>query len=394
MVSSIKKSNLPSCQSWIEQFNPEDRTDARDLIDELIYIETSSVIDDLTSEIKKIIKDEEKVSIIPVREVSKDEVSYFDLIDKSKNPVFNMPNEPLGSEAITSNLVTRLRRGYGKSVVLEHNQKTKTYNTPSLSCMRAEKVKAIILVDDVIGSGKRTLEFFNFVYKHKTIKSWVSSGVIKIYILSYMATNKGITFLSENINKNLVKIIKINKCPTFYDSLNSSKFIQLCKRYANKNELYPLGFKDSFVKVFFEHSAPNNMPSILHKNIKIYKGKDENLLMLPNQWKALFPSRGIPRSLIVELSSSKNTKNMKQALRSLLKIMISLEITTLANLIKLTKIEKVHLKQYIKICVGLDILKVQGNNVSITNRTKNEYSALCISNKGIDINESFYYPNR
>ncbi len=394
IMNDIKTSSFPSCRNWIKQFRPEDRIDARNLIDELIYIETSCVIDELTSEIKKIIRDENKVSIIPVREVFDNEESYYDLIDKKLNPKTNISDEPLGSEAIISNLITRLRRGYGKSVVLEYNKTTKSNKSPSIFHMREEKVKALILVDDVIGSGKRTVEFFNFLYKNKTIKSWVSSGSLKVYIVCYMATKKGLNFVNKNIKKDLVEIISINNCPTFYDSYNSDKISELCERYANINEKKPLGFKSSFVKVIFEHSAPNNIPTILHKNVTQYKPNDTDLLNMPENWVALFPNRYIQSSFSRDMSISRSGISMKSDIKNLLHVMICIEKSNLESLVKLTKIQKIKLKHYLKFCDELDILNVNGNTVKITGRSKRELQALTNDKKVVDINKEFYYPIR
>jgi len=392
-MNNIKASNLPSCQNWIKQFSSEDKSDAKKLIDELIYIETSSVIDDLTSEIKKIIKEEKKVSIIPVREVLKNEVSYYNISDQNINPDMNIPDEPLGSEAIISNLITRLRRGYGKSVVLEKNALTKSNKSPSIFCMRKEKVKALILVDDVIGSGKRTVDFFNFLYKNKTIKSWVSSGALKIYIISYMATKQGLTFLEKNIRKGLVEIVCINNCPTFYDSDNCEKISELCKRYASLKDTYPLGFKESFVKVVFEHSAPNNMPSIFYKNIERYQAHDKELLNMPKNWCALFPNRYVQSSFIREMSVSRSNRTMRSAIRILLHVMTGIKESNIDSLVKLTQIEKVKLKHYLKVCNKLGVLDVEGNIVKATARSQKELLSLRNNTKLVDINKEFYYPN-
>ena len=393
-MNNIKTSNLPSCQNWIEQFSSEDKPDAKKLIDELIYIETSSVIDDLTSEIKKIIKEKKKVSIIPVREVLENEISYYNLSDPTINPDINIADEPLGSEAIISNLITRLRRGYGKSVVLERNKLTKSNKSPSISCMRKEKVKALILIDDVIGSGKRTVEFFDFLYRNRTIKSWVSSGALKIYIISYMATKQGLSFLEKNIKKGLVEIVCINNCPTFYDSANCKKISKLCQRYASLKETYPLGFKESFVKVVFEHSAPNNMPSIFYKNIEQYKAHDRELLNTPKNWVALFPSRYVQLTFIREMSVSRSGRTMKSAIKSLLHVMTGIKESNLNSLVKLTQIEKVKLKHYLKICNRLGMLDVEGNIVKATARSQKELLALEHNTKLVDINKELYYPRQ
>ncbi|MUJ21356.1 hypothetical protein [Aliivibrio fischeri] len=393
-MSNVRTSSLPSCQGWIEQFSPEDKLMAKKIIDELIYIETSSVIDDLVGEIKNILKKEGKVSIIPVREVLKSESSYYDLDDPQLNPTMNISVQPLGSEAIISNLITRLRRGYGKSVVLEFDKITKSNKSPSINYMRKEKVKALILVDDVIGSGKRTVDFFNFLYKNKTIKSWISRGYLNVYVVCYMATSNGLKFVDRNIKKGLVKVISINQCPTFYDSEYHDEIATLCERYADVKEQEPLGFRGSFAKVIFEHSAPNNIPTILYKNIDDYKANGLGLLKDSKNWIALFPNRFVSPSFVRDMAVSRSGASMQSDLAQLLHVMTSLKKSNIESLVRLTKIQKVKLKHYLRVCHNLGILNVNDSVVKTTSSSKYELRSLIKDKKHIDTNKDFYYPKK
>ncbi|HAX4856188.1 TPA: hypothetical protein JZF87_004408, partial [Escherichia coli] len=101
-------SNTQAVQHWLKQFSKPHRNIAKSLLDSLIYIKTSTVINDLKEELAQNIG-VNVVSILPIRELSPNE-NVYDLLNKSIPPVVQVSLEPLGSEAFISNLYTQLNR--------------------------------------------------------------------------------------------------------------------------------------------------------------------------------------------------------------------------------------------------------------------------------------------
>ncbi|WP_305811141.1 phosphoribosyltransferase-like protein [Photobacterium leiognathi] len=182
-------SNMTYCQSFIKQFKTEDQGLARDLLDSLVVIPTSRVINDLSYQVEQIMMQYDSVAIYPIRELLNGETSYFDKEDDNIVPLLQQGCEPLGSEAFVSNIITNLSRAFKRKVILQQQL------SPSLSLLRTKKWQAILLVDDMIGSGKRTSDFIKAVYNHKTIKSWVSGRKLDIHVVSFMGSEQGLDYL-------------------------------------------------------------------------------------------------------------------------------------------------------------------------------------------------------
>ena len=87
--------------------------------------------------------------------------------------------------------------------------------------------------------------------------------------------------------RRLSELKYVAPCPTFDSAAWSPEqrnaIIDICRRYA-PNKHMQLGFADTKGLLIFEHSVPNNVPGILWKESK--------------KWKALFPQRAVPSSLL------------------------------------------------------------------------------------------------
>ncbi|MCE7546069.1 hypothetical protein LZV53_16055 [Klebsiella michiganensis] len=295
-------SKFQSTQKWLSQFLLSHRKIAEQLLDNLIFINTTDMMEDLKFLIKGIISEKDKVAILPIRELRDDEYVYS-LDDKDKNPVLQTSNEALGSEAFISNLYTQLNR---ENNVIFHMQKKEVESewydvSPSLNYLSEKKYTKLLLIDDLIGSGDRVQKYLENIFNHKTIKSWVSGGFLEIYIVAYMASDIGIEKINKRI-KNLkgIHLNYLHKAPTFHDVVGCDDILELCKSYASKNNKYPLGYKDCAVRVIFGHSAPNNIPAILHSStLKKFKASDRSVSN-SSAWHALFHKRVIPSDFLVD----------------------------------------------------------------------------------------------
>lgn len=379
-------SNLAYCQPFIKQFKPEDQGLARDLLDSLIVIPTSRVINDITYQLEIIMADYDSVAIYPIRELVMNEVSYFDDNDDNVVPSLQHGSEPLGSEAFISNIITNLSRAYKRKVILQGQQ------SPSLSLLRSKKCQAIILVDDMIGSGQRTSDFIEAVYHHRSIKSWVSGHKLDLHVVSFMASEQGLQFLKYWEKKARVKINSLATCPTFYDVPNSVAMLKLCSDYANNTERMPLGFKDTAVRVVFTHSAPNNLPAIFYRNTFKYKAASTAKRGVTKVWNALFPTRSIPVQFRV------NLENVDEQ-----QIPTSVRFKQFLAVINdgFTNPNDVHLilnwsysvcQEVLNLMVDMDLLAIDSSTITITERGLKELSRWQRNNYPIVFNHKNYYP--
>ncbi|MFT6833995.1 MAG: hypothetical protein ACJA0H_000021 [Francisellaceae bacterium] len=311
-------SAIPSAQKWLSQFLPQDKPIAEKLLNQLVYISTDDVVSALGEHISALIVECDKVAIFPVRELIRQNESYFKLGDDDAIPVVQPNDITLGSEAFVSNLVTQLgRRNREKVISPEGN----TLN-PTINNLRTEKVDSLILVDDLIGSGNRTKEFLESVYQHPTIRSWLSGKHLEIHIVSYMASEKGKRIVEKWCAKHKKTTLHVlNKCPML--NVNDEALIDLCKRYVDKKEKLPIGYGSNPVRVVFSHSAPNNLPALLFRDRTNLKSKDASLRPHITSWKALFPRRALTEALKTELSEAKPNTSLQQQLIELL-IIVSL----------------------------------------------------------------------
>jgi len=243
-------SNLPVVQPWIKQFLPKDRALARQLVDELMYYETSHVFREINLTTEEQMTLYSKVGIIPVREL-KDKTEIYFPQDNNKAPLIQPSEEYLGSEGYVSNLITQLSRHNEKKIIRKNGK------APSLNEFIHRNVKALILVDDLIGSGKRVCDFLGAIYRNEEIKNLICQDKIKVHIVAFMASETGEASINQwakekHININMTVI---NKCPTFHNLLLSESYLKLCKDYSFREEKKAIGFQDTAVRVVFEHSS-------------------------------------------------------------------------------------------------------------------------------------------
>ena len=155
---------------------------------------------------------------------------------------------------------------------------------PTLHSMRSEQIRNIVLIDDLIGSGKR---ISNYLRKEMdpTLKSWISYKWTKLWIVAYAGLDVGIQAVLRNgygLTKDRIRLVTPAQHRSQYLTLPMQEF---CKRNAKltRHRHMPMGFGDGGVAMIFEHSCPNNAPAVLWS-----RGRKFN---------PLFPNRGVPPGL-------------------------------------------------------------------------------------------------
>ncbi|MDB4905089.1 MAG: hypothetical protein JWQ63_4370 [Mucilaginibacter sp.] len=182
-----------------------------------------------------------------------------------------------------------------KFVILEHVHKLQTQG------LRDGGV--LILLDDIIGSGKTLKTYFQHNIKHQLLKEKYS---INVFVLCVAYMNESFTLLSSSIENITIIGSGYNKafCSTGSVFGYRPKMLpirEFCFRYGmplfwlydreQKNDIpHPLGFNNSQALIIFSHSVPNNTLPIFWSN--------------KNGWFPLYPRSGQGK-----ISTAKDFKN-------------------------------------------------------------------------------------
>ncbi|MHB0777095.1 phosphoribosyltransferase-like protein [Halomonas sp. WWR20] len=265
-------------QEWLAQFGAVDQEAARKIVTSLTLVSHSEFERVIQKGLESTSADyEHPLGFFAVREVDPRE-SYFErFTDPDSGKISALVSgTDHGSEARAAAII----RNYCKTDS-EH-----LLNHPSLDQMRQSRCRTVVLVDDFIGSGKRTAEFLSSLWVDTTFISWISLHYINIVVVAYSGTDGGIKRVGRHKTK--PDLVIERDCPSFKNmpwgqSLRDS-VMDVCKRYARRTcaNRYWGGFGKELATLVFEHSCPNNVPAILWAPPTTKK-----------PWKPLFPNRVI-----------------------------------------------------------------------------------------------------
>ena len=270
-------------QAWLAQFDAADEEVASRLVNSLTLISQSifeRTLDRLIRQTKNDIKG--PIALFAARELKNNTKNKTDLLDSlvSTDPKISIDAVARGSDLGSEACVAETIRNICKPSPLDF------LNHPKVEQMRKSKCDAIVVVDDLLGSGKRVVEFIDALWESRSIRSWLSRDNFQFIVISYAATNKGKARVERSTYGPSVRFEIA--CPTFSSLpwLRKSKeeIVALCQKYGQRTSRpgSSLGFRDTMASLVFEHGCPNNAPAILwapqsHKN----------------HWLPLFPDRTI-----------------------------------------------------------------------------------------------------
>jgi hypothetical protein len=286
-------------QKWLEQFSDKDRTHAALLLESLHLVDRPTVESAIETTINNSIASSGTTAVFAVREldpeipvdgivypspddtaippsirvdgrkvfVSKEVIrahrageleprSYFPS-DKTDRPPSVRVGTPVGSEGPLANFVRDICKRFGGTALLNH---------PSLAEMKATKTRKIILIDDVIGSGRRINTFIDGFLKHKTIRSWLSYKLITIQVITYAGSIFQIERLKKHpIISNVDVTLQMPFGASEWNLPNREAIGQICQEYARltSSPNLPYGFGNAFTCLCFDYACPNTAPSIL-----------------------------------------------------------------------------------------------------------------------------------
>jgi hypothetical protein len=126
------------------------------MLDSIIPVSISDFQKSIQQKIEELSHDERRpLALFAAREP--EEASYFNLTDCSERPNAVRSGAKVGSEGPVSNVIRDMSAHLGDRNCLDH---------PSITSMRATKLRHLVFVDDFIGSGNRILGFYKWLFKH------------------------------------------------------------------------------------------------------------------------------------------------------------------------------------------------------------------------------------
>lgn len=298
----------PKIKKWLVQFDENDIGLAKSFLNYLKFIsnnEFENRLYELLTEIKNEVGNN-KIAVIPLNDEPKlTDISNGSEVVKSKRYHYNSADR-------VGQYLTNIERIDPKSFV----------NFPTTSSMRAERIKNIVLVDDIAGSGRRVINFCKHTL-NKSIKSWVSFKYTKLWLVLYAATEEALENIFSEvkfINENNVKVFLNIRKPLY---LKNDFFITFLLKYGSRtgNPYAYLGYKDTCSSIIFQHGCPNTSPSILWSKSK--------------HWSALFPSQGIPTELVELFNDKKNTIHESEILWKINQRKLALKLLEASNISEL-----------------------------------------------------------
>ncbi len=258
-------------KAWLRQFSLLDQEIGRQMLRRLRLVSTREFRAGISREIIRLLDDlnGENAALFSVKETRSEQNVPTEGEEEAQ------PRRVPGSSAdLVRYLNENFFRVYGKRVQAQ----------PTLSQMRADRIKNVVLIDDLIGSGKQISDYLGKM--EPTLKSWISFKWTKLWIIAYGGLDVGVQNVSRNkrfgLTSDRIRLVTPAQRPSEYLTLPMQEF---CNRNAKltRHRHMPMGFHNGGVGMIFEHSCPNNAPVVLWS-----RGRKFN---------PLFPNQGVPPEL-------------------------------------------------------------------------------------------------
>ena len=270
-------------KAWLKGFRPEHQDTARWLVDGLTLVSLSHFAHRIDQMVRNVTQGTDTpVALFGAREIDQNR-SYFRqamAVPRMRTRARSTDAVGRGSDVGSEGHVASIIRNIARS------SPTKFINHPTIAEMRNKKCRALIVVDDLVGSGKRTREFLDSIWIDRTIRSWWSLGYFRFSVIAFAGVPAGLNRIKQA--KYRPSVFVDRDCPTYTElpwSLEKRRAItKLCESYASKTSKprMALGYRKTMVSLVFEHGCPNNAPAILWAPSA-----------RQTRWQPLFPNRSV-----------------------------------------------------------------------------------------------------
>lgn len=250
--------------AWLAQFSAVDREVARQFLRRLRLVSEAEFDSGIQAQIDSIVTSlpRENFALLSITEPPN---AYSSEVER---------REPGSSADRIRHVIENAHRVHGPRVNAN----------PTLTSMRAQRIKNIVLVEDYVGSGTRVSRFWKELVS-ASVKSWVSYGWTKIWLVVYGAQWTGLSKVVRSIRgldstrvRCVLKPVQPGEGLTVPMRLVFSKYGAAAQAGGAG-----LGFGEGGCTTVFQHGCPNNAPLVLWKAAP--------------RFVPLFPRRGVPVEL-------------------------------------------------------------------------------------------------
>ncbi|MBM7322707.1 hypothetical protein JS562_06155 [Agrobacterium sp. S2] len=286
MQNTLRMGLDPLVGDWLTNFdNASDQAVARSLLDQLKLVSAREFETQITKQLLKLQSElGERIAVYPVRTpqapgVIGNRQFYGSVIDDTAAPRDANRRRQYGSEDRVGHILQKLQNATmlpSGAALIECE--------PTITQLKTQGIKHVVLVDDLSGSGGRILKYWKKEMP-KSIKSLLSLKKLNLWIVLYALTPAAqhaihVALPHFPIDENLRSAL----APSDFNRLLTPKMVDLCERYPRNTKIAgPLGYRNVFCPIVFEHGCPNNVPPILWVQVK--------------NWRPLFPGQWVPQPL-------------------------------------------------------------------------------------------------
>ncbi|WP_439549047.1 phosphoribosyltransferase-like protein [Falsiroseomonas sp.] len=295
--SPPRLSETTTGQSWLKQFNADDQSAAADMLDAMLLLNAEQVSRAIRSALTQLgasrpnhrrrlaLYAERKLGGKPIFTESRkpDRAGRVRLTGYGRNVA---PIQPIrggtrvGSEGLIANLIAQVVKSSGASVFVDHPG-------PDRIRGKSRPTQTIVIVTDLIGSGRRVLGWLDAFWAVRSVKSWVSLGLVDFAVVSAVSTDEGRAAVRRHRLK--PRVLTTYAAPVISAESRSPKAADWRRlietagpsqgRGADRE-----GYGEEPCLVAFSYRLPNNTPALIH-------GTDPSV-----PWRALYEG-GIPEDL-------------------------------------------------------------------------------------------------
>jgi hypothetical protein len=162
--------------------------------------------------------------------------------------------------------------------------------------VRNRRCRALVLVSDYAGSGKQVIDFAESFARNKTVRSWRSSGLVRIVVVIFAASTLARAAMEDSGAIDEVRVVQpaVSFADMEWSRADHEAIEAMCLDYAGRRQRWQaLGFNESRGLFVMHTGVPNNTPYILRR-----RGGD---------WASFFEGRAFPEDLKSELGPYRAT---------------------------------------------------------------------------------------
>ncbi|MFJ9624697.1 hypothetical protein [Streptomyces sp. NPDC101181] len=294
---------------WLTNFAPTDTETAAQLLDSLHIVSETTFRQGLLEHLRAVLEGaantEKPAALYGVRSCKPTDTMFIDNV----SPLVS-GGDGGGSELIVQNIIRDVQRSLDTSVV--------TRNAVTIDLLRKRRVRSLVFVSDYAGSGEESLRYARAWLRNATIRSWRSLGLVRLHLVLFAAATTGLRRIRASGLYDGVSVLHrgmdLASAQWHKDQLRRVR--KLCEDYARRPE-EGAGWSRSEGLLVFEHTVPNNLPSILRQS------KGPRSQRPDGKWAPFFENRTAPPGLMRDLVGYRPERNAEPGARGLGRVQLT-----------------------------------------------------------------------